>query len=81
MSRLDELIAELTAMHADGVNASGANEHLLCAELIEKIHALGMLAGVAVVEHPEQARRIIGMGIDYITSSRAAALRDMLEPK
>ena len=75
---IDELIAELHDMKADGVNASGSHEELLSPELVHRIHDLGMLAGVAVAEQPEQARRIAAMGFDYITSSRAARLRDML---
>ena len=78
---LDELIAELRAMKADGVNASGSQEDLLSAEMVRKLHGLGLLAGVAVAEQPEQARRIAAMGFDYITSSRAAKLRDMLAAK
>ena len=74
----EELITDLREMNADGVNASGSNEHLLSAELVRHIHDLGMLAGVAVAEQPEQARRFAAMGLDYITSSRAAQLRDML---
>lgn len=75
----DELIEELRAMGADGVNASGSNEHLVSAGLVEKLHSLGYLAGIAVVEHPGQAARIVDMGFDYITSSRAAKLRYMVE--
>ena len=75
---IDELIAELRDMKADGVNASGSHEELLSSELVRRIHDLGMLAGVAVAEQPEQARRFAAMGFDYITSSRAARLRDML---
>lgn len=75
---VDELIAELRDMKADGVNASGSQEDLLSAAMVRRLHKLGMLAGVAVAEQPEQARRIAAMGFDYITSSRAAKLRDML---
>lgn len=74
----EELISELKAMHADGVSASGSNEHLVSSELVCKLHELGFIAAIAVIEHPEQARRIADMGFDYITSSRAAKLRFML---
>lgn len=76
----DILMEELTAMHADGVDAS-ANEMVLNAEFVQRLHHEGMFVAVWTVDQPGQARRLIEMGVDAITSNRAAKLRDLIEPK
>lgn len=74
---VDSLLDELTAMHADGVDCA-VNENILNAEFVQRLHGEGMLVAVWTVDQPGQARRLIEMGVDSITSNRAAKLRDMI---
>ena len=74
----ERLIAELQAMNADGVDAS-ANENILNQDYIRKLHEAGMFVAVWTVDQPGQAKRLIEMGVDSITSNRAAKLRNRLE--
>ena len=73
----EKLIDELRGMDADGVDTF-ANENLLDPQYIRKLHEAGMSVAVWTVNHPGQARRLIEMGVDSITSTRAAKLRDIL---
>ena len=73
----EKLMDELTAMHADGVDTS-VNESVLTADFIRHLHDRGMKVAVWTVDQPGQAKRLIEMGVDSITSNRAAKLRDML---
>ena len=73
----EKLIDELRGMDADGVDTF-ANENLLDPQYIRKLHEAGMSVAVWTVNHPGQARRLIEMGVDSITSNRAAKLRDIL---
>ena len=73
----EKLLDELTAMHADGVDSS-ANESVLNADFIRHLHEHGMKVAVWTIDQPGQAKRFIDMGVDSITSNRAAKLRDML---
>jgi len=76
----EKLLEELKAMNADGVD-SGVNEKVLTAEFVRKLHDAGMYVAVWTVDQPGQAKRLIEMGVDSITSNRAAKLRDMLAKK
>ena len=76
----ESLLADLTAMHADGVDTA-VNEGIMNAEFVRKLHAAGMIVAVWTIDQPGQARRLIEMGVDAITSNRAAKLRDMLKTK
>ena len=76
----EKLLEELKSMNADGVD-SGVNEKVLTAEFVRKLHDAGMFVAVWTVDHPGQAKRLIEMGVDSITSNRAAKLRDMLAGK
>lgn len=73
----DALLDELTAMHADGVDCA-VNESILNAEFVQRLHRAGMMVAVWTVDQPGQARRLIEMGVDAITSNRAAKLRDLI---
>ena len=75
---VDTLLDELTAMHADGVDAA-VNENIITADFVQRLHNEGMLVAVWTVDQPGQARRMIELGVDSITSNRAAKLRDMLK--
>lgn len=74
---VEQLLDELTAMHADGVDCA-VNESVLNANFVQRLHNEGMLVAVWTVDQPGQARRLIEMGVDAITSNRAAKLRDMI---
>ncbi len=74
---VDKLLDELTAMHADGVDCA-VNESIINAEFVQRLHNEGMIVAVWTVDQPGQARRLIEMGVDSITSNRAAKLRDMI---
>ena len=76
----EKLLAELEAMNADGVDAS-VNEKVFNAEFVKKLHDAGKFVAVWTVDQPGQAKRLIEMGVDSITSNRAAKLRDMLAGK
>ncbi|MBQ9336041.1 MAG: glycerophosphodiester phosphodiesterase [Lentisphaeria bacterium] len=76
----EKLLEELRAIHADGVDA-GANEKIIDREFVRKLHEAGMFVAVWTVDHPGQAKRFIEMGVDSITSNRAAKLRDLLAKK
>ena len=76
----EKLLAELKAMNADGVDA-GVNEKVLNAEFVRKLHDAGMFVAVWTVDHPGQAKRLIEMGVDSITSNRAAKLRELATKK
>lgn len=41
----------------------------LTAELVKRLHDLGKVVNVWTVDQPEDARRMIAMGVDYITSN------------
>ena len=74
---VDKLLDELTAMHADGVDCA-VNENIINAEFVQRLHNEGMIVAVWTIDQPGQARRLIEMGVDSITSNRAAKLRDMI---
>lgn len=74
---VDTLLDELTAMHADGVDCA-VNENIINAEFVQRLHNEGMIVAVWTIDQPGQARRLIEMGVDSITSNRAAKLRDMI---
>ena len=76
----ESLIAELKNMNADGADLY-ANENVITPDFIRKMHAAGMIVAVWTVDQPGQAKRLIEMGVDAITSNRAAKLRDMLAEK
>ena len=76
----EKLLAELNAMNADGVDTS-VNENVLDAAFVQKLHDAGKIVAVWTVDQPGQAKRLIEMGVDSITSNRAAKLRDLLVGK
>ena len=76
----EKLLAELNAMNADGVDTS-VNENVLDAAFVRKLHDAGKIVAVWTVDQPGQAKRLIEMGVDSITSNRAAKLRDLLAGK
>ena len=74
---VDTLLDVLTAMHADGVDCA-VNENILNDEFVQRLHNEGMIVAVWTIDQPGQARRLIEMGVDSITSNRAAKLRDLI---
>lgn len=71
------LIAELKAAHADGVDLN-ADQAFMTSEFIGELKSEGFFVAVWAVDGTELAARCIAAGVDSITSSRAAWLRDQL---
>lgn len=71
-----ELIDDLAHLHADGVDIV-CNENVIDQAYVSQIKNAGFIFAVWTVDHPGQAQRFIQMGVDYITSNRAACLRDL----
>ena len=76
--RVEELIAMLKAIHADGVDISYAGESDGTADYYRALHEAGFYVAVWTIDYPGLARRFIGYGADAITSNRAAALKGLL---
>ena len=74
---VEKLLEDLRSIQADGVDAV-ADEKVITAEFVRKLHDAGMFVAVWRVDQPGQARRLIERGVDSITSNRAAKLRDLL---
>jgi len=62
---------------ADGMDIRSYPE-VVDAELIRRVHAIGKTVTVWTVDDPVEAKYFIDLGVDGITSNRAAALRDEL---
>jgi glycerophosphoryl diester phosphodiesterase len=73
----EELVAKLDELGADGVDANGQIE--IGAEWIDAVHRAGKIFAVWTIDNPWQAERFISLGVDSITSNRAAMLRDLLK--
>ena len=76
----DSLLKELEEMKADGIDIC-INEYLITRDFVRRLHEAGKLVAVWTIDQPYQARRMIEAGVDSITSSRAAALRQFLSRK
>lgn len=64
-----ELVAKLQELDAHGVDAGAAD--CLDAEYVEAVRARGFEFHVWTVDDIEKARRLVGIGVDSITSNRA----------
>ena len=73
----EELVAKLDELGADGVDANGQIE--IGAGWIDAVHRAGKIFAVWTIDNPWQAERFISLGVDSITSNRAAMLRDLLK--
>jgi glycerophosphoryl diester phosphodiesterase len=70
-----ELIERLKACHADGVDIRFSDN--IDAEYVSAVRAAGFGFAVWTVDTPDTARKYLELGVDAITSNRAAWLRDM----
>ncbi len=71
-----ELVAKLDELGVDGVDANGQRE--IGAELIDAVHQAGKIFAVWTIDNPWQAKRFISLGVDAITSNRAALLKSLI---
>ena len=72
-----EMIAQALDARADGLDIGfnlSIDQHL-----IDQAHAAGLKLLVWTIDDPAIARRMIGLGVDGITTNRAAWLREQLE--
>ena len=72
----EELVARLEALGVDGID--GFCSSGISAELVDAVHRAGKFFAVWTVDNPYQARKLIELGVDAVTSNRAAQLRDFL---
>ena len=77
--RVEELIAMLHAIHADGVDIAWSGESTATKEYYRALHDAGFYISVWTIDFPCLAKRFIGYGADAITSNRAAALKKVLQ--
>ena len=73
----ESLLATIDELNADGLDLY-AYEPLITKEFVEKIHAAGKTLAVWTVDQPGHAQRMIDVGVDSITSNRAALLKELL---
>ena len=62
---------------ADGMDIRSYPE-VVTPELIDRVHAIGKKIALWTVDDPDEAAYFVKLGVDAITSNRAAALRDGL---
>lgn len=72
--KADELVAELKELGVDGIDAWCHPE--IDAELVKAVHDAGMIFAVWTVDNPHHAARLVEIGVDAVTSNRAALLRN-----
>ena len=72
-----ELIAKLRELGVDGIDAAANPD--TDAELIKAVHDAGMIYAVWTIDNPYQAQHFINMGVDAVTSNRAARLKARYE--
>ncbi|KRV49877.1 glycerophosphodiester phosphodiesterase [Wenjunlia vitaminophila] len=48
--------------------------------LVDRVHGLGLRCGVWTVDRPRTMTRLVGLGVDAITTNRIAALRGLIGP-
>ena len=74
------LLKELEAMNADGIDIC-INEYLITPEFVRTMHEAGKIVAVWTIDQPYQAKRMIDIGVDAVTSNRAAKLRQILSKR
>ena len=72
----EAVVAKLDELGVDGIDANGQAE--LGAAWIDAVHKAGKLFAVWTIDNPWQAKKFIALGVDAITSNRAALLKSML---
>lgn len=74
---IDELIAEAKSINADGLDLS--YEGPLNAEMVKKVKAAGLELYLYTIDDAKVAKKFAKMGVDGITTNRAAWLQQQLE--
>ena len=69
-----EVLQEIEETFADGIDAGIHPD--IDAELINAVHQAGKIFAVWTVDNPFQAGQLIELGVDFITSNCAAALKN-----
>lgn len=77
VDRLDDLIETCQKSGLDGLDL--AHDSQLTKELIARIHGLGLEMHVWTVNSPDDARKLIALGVDGITTDRPGWLREQLQ--
>ena len=74
----DELIKKLRSIHADGVSIN-ANLKYLNTEYVQKLKNAGFIVSCWTVDNKDTAKKLMQIGVDSITSNRAASLKNILK--
>ncbi len=74
----DDVISKLRELKADGVDING-NLFFINAEYVEKVKSAGYEFAVWTVDDENNARRLIDLGVEAITSNCAGYLRGVIE--
>ena len=72
----EAVVAKLDELGVDGIDANG--QAVIGAEWIDAVHKAGKIFAVWTIDNPWQAKKFIALGVDAITSNRAALLKSML---
>lgn len=72
----EAVVAKLDELGVDGIDANG--QAVLGAAWIDAVHKAGKIFAVWTIDNPWQAKKFIALGVDSITSNRAALLKSML---
>ena len=72
----EAVVAKLDELGVDGIDANG--QAVIGAEWIDAVHKAGKIFAVWTIDNPWQAKKFIALGVDAITSNRAAVLKSML---
>jgi glycerophosphoryl diester phosphodiesterase len=72
----EAVVAKLDELGVDGIDANGQAE--LGAAWIDAVHKAGKIFAVWTIDNPWQAKKFIALGVDSITSNRAALLKSMI---
>lgn len=72
----EAVVAKLDELGVDGIDANG--QAVLGAAWIDAVHKAGKIFAVWTIDNPWQAKKFIALGVDAITSNRAALLKSMI---
>lgn len=72
----EAVVAKLDELGVDGIDANG--QAVLGAAWIDAVHKAGKIFAVWTIDNPWQAKKFIALGVDSITSNRAALLKSMI---
>jgi glycerophosphoryl diester phosphodiesterase len=73
----DELIETCRRAGLDGLDLAANSQ--LTAELVDRMHRLGLALCVWTIDDPEHTRKLVDLGVDGITTNRPGWLREQLD--